>query len=291
MQTYVRRPFKTWLPLIDLTAIALVFDLSENVAIKSPFVFDNPTPAHEKEMVNNIASIEKEKQILSVLQQEPHPNIVHAILLSQQGIFLERLVMSLSQRLKGPALPISPQLKVRWIQQIVSAAAWLENLGLAHGDTRPDNILLDERANIKLIDFDCTVKYGDALIVATTLFAKLDENLNTLLAGAESETFAIGSCIYNIHFGYPPLPELEDRELDKKWSTHEYPPTGDDELSVIIRKCWNGEFESVAALDAVVKSLRSDGVVASLPSRLKTWCLRSECELFLAKDKCIVGRE
>ncbi|CAD0093895.1 unnamed protein product [Aureobasidium mustum] len=241
MQACVNSPFETWLPLIDFTATAFMFDLGGNVVIKSPFLWTNPTPFHEKVMEDNIASIEKEKEILSVLRQEPHPNIVHTIVLSQQGIFLERLVMSLSQRLKGPALPISPQLKVRWIQQIVN------------------NILLDERANIKLIDFDCTVKYGDALIAATTPFAKLDGNLNTPLAGAESETFAIGSCIYNIHFDYSPLPELEDRELDEKWSKHEYPSTGDDELGVIIRKCWNGEFESLAALDAVVKSLRSDG--------------------------------
>lgn len=35
--------------------------------------------------------------------------------------------MTLAQRLKQPALPISPQLEARWIQQMGFAVAWLEN--------------------------------------------------------------------------------------------------------------------------------------------------------------------
>ena len=79
-------------------------------------------------------------------------------------MFLERLGMSLAERLTPIALPVDPGLEVRWIQQLVSAVAWLEGLGIAHGDLRPSNILLDTSQNLKLIDFDCAVKFGEELI-------------------------------------------------------------------------------------------------------------------------------
>jgi serine/threonine protein kinase len=39
------------------------------------------------------------------------------------------------------------------------AIAFLESLNLAHGDLRPENILLD-RGRLKLSDFDCTAEIG-----------------------------------------------------------------------------------------------------------------------------------
>lgn len=107
----------------------------------------------------------------------------------------------------------------------------------------------------------------------------------------ETETSAIGSCIYDMHFGHPPWSESLEEEMNQKCCSHEYPPTGDDEIGAIIQMCWDGEFENGAAFDAVVKTLHSDGVVASRPSWLKAWSLRSECKLFLARDRLIVVRE
>ncbi|KAK5999956.1 hypothetical protein QM012_005044 [Aureobasidium pullulans] len=258
MARILEKPSNTNLPLIAFTSSALVFGVSERVVSKTPFLFGSSTRLDKQLTDQNIESLEQEKEIVRILQRKSHPNFLHTILVFQQGIFMDYLHMTLYQRLTQPALPISPQLKARWIQQIVSAVAWLAELGLAHGDLRPNNIMLDKSANLKLIDFGCTVKFGDELVTGNPPFCKLDENLNTPLAGAESETFAIGSCLFNIHFGYPPLSGIDEQEMDEKWSKHEYPPTGDDELGVIIQKCWDGEFESMAALDAVVKTLRSD---------------------------------
>lgn len=47
--------------------------------------------------------------------------------------------------------PVS--LRKKWIYDLVQAVAFLESLNLAHGDLRPENILLD-RDQIKLSDFD-----------------------------------------------------------------------------------------------------------------------------------------
>jgi serine/threonine protein kinase len=44
--------------------------------------------------------------------------------------------------------------------EIASAIAYLEELGLAHGDFWPANILLNKDDHIKLADFDYSVKFG-----------------------------------------------------------------------------------------------------------------------------------
>lgn len=44
--------------------------------------------------------------------------------------------------------------------EISAAIAWLEELGLAHGDLRPGNVAFGGSDSAKLIDFDCVDKMG-----------------------------------------------------------------------------------------------------------------------------------
>lgn len=50
-------------------------------------------------------------------------------------------------------------LRKEWVNDLAQAVAFLESLNLAHGDLRPENILLD-RNRLKLSDFDCTAEIG-----------------------------------------------------------------------------------------------------------------------------------
>lgn len=45
-----------------------------------------------------------------------------------------------------------------FFRQIISAVAYLHNLGYAHRDLKPENILLDKYQNLKLIDFGLCAK-------------------------------------------------------------------------------------------------------------------------------------
>lgn len=45
------------------------------------------------------------------------------------------------------------------MNDLAQAVTFLESLNLAHGDLRPENILLD-RNRLKLSDFDCTAEIG-----------------------------------------------------------------------------------------------------------------------------------
>ncbi|TIA61003.1 hypothetical protein D6C77_03756 [Aureobasidium pullulans] len=287
MEATLITPFNSYCTHVGFGAAGQVLAISENAVFKGPILLDNPAPSQREIMEDAMKSIENEKTMHRMLQRHAHPNIIHSILVLPEGIFLERLGMSLAERLTPTALPVDPGLELRWIQQLVSAVAWLEGLGIAHGDLRPSNILLDTSQNLNLIDFDCAVKFGEELIAGGAPFCKMNNGFKSPAAGVETEVFAIGSCVYNIHFGHEPwseLNEVDGHEVAKKWCRHEYPPPGGDEIGVIIQRCWDGDFKSIRALDAVVKTLRSDGMVARRPSWLQAWFLVVDCRYFLAKD-------
>jgi serine/threonine protein kinase len=172
MEATLITPFNSYCTHVGFGAAGHVLAISENAVFKGPILLDNPAPSQREIMEDAIKSIENEKTMHRMLQRHAHPNIVHSISVLPEGIFLERLGMSLAERLTPTALPVDPGLEVRWIQQLVSAVVWLEGLGIAHRDLRPSNILLDTSQNLKLIDFDCAVKFGEELIAGGAPFCK-----------------------------------------------------------------------------------------------------------------------
>ena len=51
----------------------------------------------------------------------------------------------------------------QWMREFCSGIAWLESKQYAHGDIRPQNLLLDSKDHLKLTDFDSAGKYGSDL--------------------------------------------------------------------------------------------------------------------------------
>jgi serine/threonine protein kinase len=52
------------------------------------------------------------------------------------------------------------------MNDLLHGAAFLESLGLAHGDLSHENVLLD-RGRLKLAHFDCTAPIGSPVEVGT----------------------------------------------------------------------------------------------------------------------------
>lgn len=50
-------------------------------------------------------------------------------------------------------------LRVEWMNDLAQAVSFLRSLNLAHGDLRPENILLN-RNKLELSDFDCAREIG-----------------------------------------------------------------------------------------------------------------------------------
>lgn len=235
-------------------------------------------------MKESAERIAREKEMYQILTENRHPNILRCILLAPQGLFLERMETTLQARIENEAPGSSVSTQARWIRQVTSAIAWIEKLEYAHGDLRPANILLTAEDDIRLADFDASVRIGEKLLVASEPFCKLDKDFEPPYAGPVSEQFSLASCIYTIRFGHLPHHELDTPDRIKKLIQNEFPATAQDALfGDVTLKCWLGEYASLDAVDKDIESRFKDstsskdlGTVSDETYRL----LLAECEEF-----------
>lgn len=267
-----------------------VFIISEHVVFKCPTTFDNPAPEQAEEMKESIKRIASEKAVYNLLMEHRHPNIVQCILCVPEGLFIERMKTTLQARIDEGATE-STGTQTRWVKQITSALVWLEELGYAHGDLRPANILLTMEDDIRLADFDASVRTGEQLLVASEPFCKLNEDFEPPNAGSVSEQFALASCIYTIRFGHIPFHELDAPNRVQMLIKSEFPSTTEDILfGDITRKCWLGEYVSIAAVDKDVESCFESGSGISAEVCDETsGLLLAECKEFLAREKSTIN--
>ncbi|KAI3015040.1 hypothetical protein CBS147347_11312 [Aspergillus niger] len=166
-------------------------------------------------------------------------------------------------------------LRKKWMNDLARAVAFLELLGLAHGDLRPENVLLD-RDRLELSDFDYTAKIGEDFEACVAPYGRLlnkDEvhygrpGTSGFLS-SRTELFALGSLYYLINYGFE---VYGDRSLTEDPNEHgpklvellqntEYPKLDSDPLiDAIISKCWHNGYATVAELAAHTDMLLHEG--------------------------------
>ena len=244
----------------------------------------------------------KELEIYQIFSQNsPCPFIVQCYYFADGGIFLEymrgatpihglRVVLisfpdtSLSSRIQDnhtrdqksrvvtAVNKLEPrQLRLEWMNDLAHAVAFLESLNLAHGDLRPENILID-RDRLKLSDFDCTSEIGTHCEGPTAPYGRIlndqepdqGESGSFGFLGPRTEQFALGSLYYLINYGFE---VYDDRCLADDPYEHgpkvldllqmkEFPElSGDHPIDDIIHKCWHNKYEKVSDLAAHTKEL------------------------------------
>jgi hypothetical protein len=157
---------------------AHVYIINTAVVLKAPIRYNNPDTTDIADYAAGVESIEHEKAIYEVLNERKskHPNLLRCILAIPEGIFLERLVTTLEFRNRNREKePASESTVIRWTTQLVSAEAYLEELGYIHGDLRPANILLTKEDHVKLCDFGDTIRPGERLRTATPGFSQVSD--------------------------------------------------------------------------------------------------------------------
>lgn len=298
MTAYLRLPFPSLSceNVIARGSGGQVVAISQRVVLKCPTVFDNPAPPQEAEMKESIERIKNEKQVYGILLQNRHPHIVLSPRCVPQGIFLHRLAMTLQERIEqAPDNPLPHLVQERWIRQLSSALAWLEHLGLVHGDLRPANILLTsggDKGSIQLGDFDSTVKCGDSLLAASEPFCRLLENYKLPTGSPITEQFALGSCIYTIRFQHVPWHDIDAPTRVRKLMRGEFPdPSNDSLFGEITSQCWLGTYKTVHAVEEeVVHRLQAKRGVQEVKNMLGFinltlhLSLEAECDEFLRKN-------
>lgn len=164
-------------------------------------------------------------------------------------------------------------LRKEWINDIAQAVAFFESLNLAHGDLRPENILLD-RDRLKLSDFDCTAEIGTDFEACMAPYGRiLNSNESDQgrpgtsgFLGSRTEQFALGSLYYLINYGFE---VYGDRCLTEDPNEHgpklvdllqnmEFPKLdGDPLIDDIIEKCWHNKYATIAELAAHTEKIRA----------------------------------
>ncbi|KPM36132.1 hypothetical protein AK830_g10439 [Neonectria ditissima] len=257
--------------LLSFGSTGFTFKLSEAIVVK-------------KVRPGRDCSLANEKTIFAILDcHPPSPYIIQSFYQTENAIFLEYApngdLASLlkeeqqrdesSQRVVGVAKKQPPEHCSRWMKQLGAAAAWLEGLGLAHCDIRPGNMLLGKSGNMKLADFDRTLKIGEDLLSGTEPFARLlgDEggiDRGTYgEAGCRTEQFAIGSVFYSLTRGYDPFEDewwgpdhgpIRMQKLQKM----EFPLIGHLEYDDLIWNCWHNRYKSITELSGDIIALDRD---------------------------------
>ncbi|EFY95003.1 protein kinase [Metarhizium robertsii] len=281
--------------------ISFVYEVHPRIVVKVP-----KSGEFEREQFR------KEVKIYDIFSRhEPCPSIVQCFLYTDNGIFLEYMRdVSLCSRIQDNQVrdqettivtevkKLEPlPLRKTWMNDLAQAVAFLESLNLAHGDLRPENILLD-RNRLKLSDFDCTAKIGTDFEACMAPYGRvLDSNEpdqgrrgTAGFLGPRTEQFALGSLYYLINYGFE---VYGDRCLTEDPKEHgpkvvnllqnmKFPELdGDPLIDDIIVKCWHNEYTTIAELAAYTRKL--------LPERSVEKNIKSEI-LAISRWRAIIGR-
>lgn len=114
---------------------------------------------------------------------------------------------NVSRHLPTAYLELNPY--ILGMNDLAQGVAFLGSLNLAHGDLRPENILLD-RSRLKLSDFDCTAKFGTDLKTCPSPYGRVlnsneaDQGIpgTAGVLGPRIEQFALSSLYYYLNYGF-----------------------------------------------------------------------------------------
>ena len=249
--------------LIGRGVTGTVYQLNAFIAVKKARLGEDQESDHANE-----------QRIFELLEKHsPIPHLIRCYYRTSKNTFLElapngsvaMLLNKYQQRDTYTKQVLEVMQKIdsqdihRWIRQLCSATAALERIGLAHGDIRPGNMLLDAQQNLILSDLDRGMEIGEDIAVLSEPFGRLLNGEAGAEAGtygkasARVETFAIGSVYYTLLRGHEPYEtEHWGRNhfviLGEKLQRKEFPPLDDTAADTIIGKCWNGKYRSISEL-------------------------------------------
>ncbi|KAI9040152.1 uncharacterized protein KD926_008597 [Aspergillus affinis] len=257
--------------------ISFVYEVHPRIVVKVP-----KTGEFEREQ------FQKELKIYETfLQQPPCPSIVQFFLYADNGIFLEymrdeslwfriqsnhvrdeqTMIITKIERLEPSAL------RKKWMNDLAQAVAFLESPNLAHGDLRPEDILLD-RNQLKLSDFDCTAEIGTDFEACMASYGRVLNNSEPYegrcgssgLLGPRTEQFALGSLYYLINYGMEVYgdqcltedPKEHGPKVVELLQNMDFPQLNSDPLiDEIIKKWWHNEYKMIADLASNIETLLS----------------------------------
>lgn len=198
--------------------------------------------------------LQTEQDAFDVLEKSPSPHIIPCFLSRPEILFMPFIDgRTLDERI---ALDTTPRPILLWMFQLASATTSLESHGLAHGDIKPGNVLVDSHDKVTLLDLDHTLPIGTALEVGNEPYVRVHpmgeikegEGLYGSM-GAKTEQFALGSIFWYMTRGEELYGELDGFERVNRLARRELPTLiPGDPVDEVIGHCWLGRFDRMADL-------------------------------------------
>jgi serine/threonine protein kinase len=181
------------------------------------------------------------------------PYVVQFIAQWGRGIIMERLEMTLRQRLHLPN--ISTSLEDRWILETCKGIAFLHSKEIIHGDIGCQNILIDSDGHAKICDFAGS-KIGDEDSWVRYQVRNQHPKYNRQQPTTKTELFALGSVIFEIATSRQPYEELLDSIVQNKFEKGEFPleEVSRPEIRRVVKGCWQDSYVHVEDLCADLES-------------------------------------
>lgn len=175
-------------PSAGITAISMPVDVDGGVFIKGPKIGSYDLFEGTDSLPNLLL---QEAEILELLRQNPHPNIVryHGSIIKRGrivGLVLDRHPRTLRNRVKDRSECFNTE---HCLDGIKSGVSYLHTLGLAHNDLTPDNIMVCKDNTPVIIDYGSCQPFGKNLITAGTP-GWIDEDFTT--SARQHDEIALG---------------------------------------------------------------------------------------------------
>ncbi|KAL6084037.1 hypothetical protein STEG23_029952, partial [Scotinomys teguina] len=184
--------------------------------------------------IKEVDNTQKCRQLIwsevEILQKVQHPNIVRLF----EVIETRHRFYVITEYAKGGDLlqQVTEEGRLeegeaqRVFGQLVSAIKYCHSRDIVHLDLQPDNILLDEEANVKLADFGFATmcRAGTVLLdqCGTKLFNAPEQVLGKGYDGKKVDVWSLGVLLYFITTGYHPFRGSSVEEIEEKITTGSY---------------------------------------------------------------------
>lgn len=155
-----------------------------------------------------VETFRREAQTLAKLN---HPNVVQIYSFGEEKgqpyIVMELVPGKRLDELMAAGRPLDQRLVVRIAEDIVSGLQAADEVGLIHGDIKPENIVLDEKFRAKLVDFGLAARVrqaGDTGVWGTPYYVA-PERVRRKTVDARSDIYSLGATLFHALAGRPPF--------------------------------------------------------------------------------------
>ncbi|PVH73776.1 kinase-like protein [Cadophora sp. DSE1049] len=233
-----------------------VFEFSEGYVIK---IFSEDKEGQE--------DFDRERAIFSELQSQVLSRyIVYFVEAWEDGLILERLCSNLRSRLRDKNQYVKSETRQRWIVEAYRGLEFLHEKGIMHGDVGCHNYLVDHEGHIKLCDFAGSMRRGVRGETARICYEIRGQHpqYRSGEATPKTEIFALGSTMFEIFTSSPPYSAEPNATVLKKYQLGDFPlqDLKCPAVRTLVEKCWRGEYVRVSDIDADLKDIQGDDLVA-----------------------------